>query len=224
VAPVHPANHAALLAEPDLPTLLLPVEPHAFFAALPGWISARAVARLESTNLDRLNRIEAVERYYRLGAGVEGALSRLHTGVFETESSPIDAEALIGELRAAGKARSLNELLLYLQHELEIRKGLEERLNGLPRSAYPFGRLRGDLQRLGVPRSVLDSRGALGRAYSEVTREMLSAIREAGRELVASGVTPASALDQLAAQNQHWSGIGANVARTVASRLSLQRQ
>src|SRR5919199_248179 len=28
VAPVHPANDAALLAEPDLPTLLLRVEPH----------------------------------------------------------------------------------------------------------------------------------------------------------------------------------------------------
>src|SRR5262245_38526156 len=83
VAPVHPANHAALLAEPELPTLLLPVEPHAFFAPLPGWEAARALARLEGSELDRLSSIEAVERYYRLGAGVEGALGRLHTGLFE---------------------------------------------------------------------------------------------------------------------------------------------
>src|SRR4051794_9238608 len=34
VAPVHPANHAALLADPDLPTLLLPVDSHAFFEPL----------------------------------------------------------------------------------------------------------------------------------------------------------------------------------------------
>jgi hypothetical protein len=219
VAPMHPANNAALLAEPELPTLLLPVDPHAFFAPLPGWSAARAVARLESSDLDRLSSIEAIERYYRLGAGVEGALTRLNTGLFETEPSKVDAVAQIQQLRQAGKARNLNTLLLHLQHELASRKVLEERLVQLPRSAYPFGRLRGDLQKLGLPRTVLDSRGALGRAYAEVTREMASAIRAAGQELVASGVTTEAALDQLAAQAPRWSTIGANQTRVVAARL-----
>ena len=223
VAPVHPANHAALLAEPELPTLLLPVEAHAFFAPLPGWDAARALARLESADVDRLSSIEAIERYYRLGAGVEGALSRLQTGLFETEPRRVDAAELIGELRRTGKARSLNDLLLHLQHELEIRKALEERLAQLPRNAYPFGRLRADLHRLGVPRSVLDSRGALGRAYSEVTRDMLVAVREAGGALVASGTSPAAALDQLAATPQRWSAIGAATTHTLAGRLSAAR-
>jgi hypothetical protein len=219
VAPMHPANNAALLAEPELPTLLLPVDPHAFFAPLPGWSAARAVARLESSDLDRLSSIEAIERYYRLGAGVEGALTRLNTGLFETEPSKVDAVAQIQQLRQAGKARNLNTLLLHLQHELASRKVLEERLVQLPRSAYPFGRLRGDLQKLGLPRTVLDSRGALGRAYAEVTREMASAIRAAGQDLVASGVTNEAALDQLAAQAPRWSTIGANQTRVVAARL-----
>lgn len=219
VAPMHPANNAALLAEPELPTLLLPVDPHAFFAPLPGWSAARAVARLESADLDRLSSIEAIERYYRLGAGVEGALTRLNTGLFETEPSKVDAVAQIQQLRQAGRARNLNTLLLHLQHELANRKVLEERLVQLPRSAYPFGRLRGDLQKLGLPRTVLDSRGALGRAYAEVTREMASAIRAAGQDLVASGVTTEAALDQLAAQAPRWSTIGANQTRVVAARL-----
>jgi hypothetical protein len=216
---MHPANHAALLAEPELPTLLLPVDPHAFFEPLPGWSAARAVARLESSDLDRLSSIEAIERYYRLGAGVEGALTRLNTGLFETEPSKVDALPQIQQLRQAGKARNLNTLLLHLQHELANRKVLEERLVQLPRSAYPFGRLRGDLQKLGLPRTVLDSRGALGRAYAEVTREMASAIRGAGQELVASGVSTEAALDQLAAQAPRWSTIGANQTRVVAARL-----
>jgi hypothetical protein len=220
VAPVHPANHAALLAEPELPTLLLPVDARAFFEPLPGWSAARALARLESSNLDRLSGIEAIERYYRLGAGVEGALSRLESGVFETEPAHVDAEGLIGELRRQGKARTLNELLLYLQRELEQRKAIDERLAQLPRGAYPFGRLRSDLHKLGVPRAVLDSRGALGRAYAEDTREMIAAIREAGRELVAGGVSPNAALDQLAAQSQRWFAIGAAHARIIAARLS----
>jgi hypothetical protein len=220
VAPVHPANHAALLAEPELPTLLLPVEPHTFFEPLPGWSAARALARLESSDLDRLSSIEAIERYYRLGAGVEGALSRLHTGLFETEPLKVDAPLLIRELRKAGKGPTLNSLLVYLQQELANRKALEERLALLPRTAYPFGRLRSDLQKIGVPRTVLESRGALGRAYAEVTREMATVIRAAGQELVASGVANEAALDDLAAQSERWSQIGATHARTVAARLS----
>jgi hypothetical protein len=223
VAPVHPANHAALLAEPELPTLLLPVEPHAFFQPLPGYGAARALARLESADLDRLSSIEAIERYYRLGAGVEGALSRLETGVFETEPRRVDSAALIAELRGAGKARNLNELLLHLQRELDKRKALDERLAQLPRSAYPFGRLRSDLHKLGVPKAVLDSRGALGRAYAEATKEMLAAIRTAGRELVEADKSPTEALDQLAAQPQRWATIGAEQARTIATRLAVPR-
>ncbi|HEY2592548.1 MAG TPA: hypothetical protein VGK33_01455 [Chloroflexota bacterium] len=220
VAPVHPANHAALRAEPELPTLLLPVDARAFFEPLPGWSAARALARLEASNLDRLSGIVAIERYYRLGAGVEGALSRLETGFFETEPARVDAEALIGDLRRQGKARTLNELLLHLQRELEQRRAVDERLAQLPRGAYPFGRLRGDLHKLGVSRAVLDSRGALGRVYAEVTREEIAAIREAGRQLVASGVAPNAALDQLAAQPERWAAIGVSQARIIAVRLA----
>jgi len=222
VAPVHPANHAALVAEPALPTLLLPVEPRAFFEPLPGWATARTVARLESADLDRLTGIEAIERYYRLGAGVEGALSRLRTGLFETELQKVDAPAVIADLRQAGKARTLNTLLVYIQNELASRKALEERLALLPRSAYPFGRLRSDLHKLGVPRSVLDSRGALGRAYAEVTREIASAIRTAGQALVASGLNAEEALEQLGSttQPQPWAAIGASQARVVGARLT----
>lgn len=220
VAPIHPANHAALLAEPELPTLLLPVDPRTFFEPLPGWAAARALARMESSNLDRLTSIDTIERYYRLGAGVEGALSRLETSIFDTEPARVDAEALIADLRKAGKARTLNELLLHLQRELEQRKGLDERLMQLPRNAYPFGRLRSDLQKLGVARSVLESRGALGRAYAEVNRDMLNAIREAGRELGVSGASQVQALDELAADPQRWSAIGASTARGIGVRLA----
>jgi hypothetical protein len=224
VAPVHPANHTALVAEPQLPTLLLPVEPRAFFEPLPGWAAARALARLESSDLGRLSGIEAIERYYRLGAGVEGALSRLHTSLFDTEPQRVDAPALIAELRQAGNARTLNQLLLYLQSALASRRALEERLALLPRTAYPFGRLRTDLQKLGVARTVLDSRGALGRAYAEVTREMTAAIRSAGQELVSSGLKAEDALDQLAAEPQRWATIGAAHARVVAARLTAAKQ
>jgi hypothetical protein len=67
---------------------------------------------------------------------------------------------------------------------------------------------------------VLDSRGALGRAYAEVTNHTLAAIRAAGRELVAQGASPAEALDQLAAQGPRWASIGGSATRAIASRLA----
>jgi hypothetical protein len=150
---------------------------------------------------------------------VDGALTRLHASLFETEPERVDAAALIGDLRRAGRARTMNALLLYLQQELENRKLLEDRLAQLPRTAYPFGRLRSDLHKLRVPRTVLDSRGALGRAYGEVTREMLAAIRAAGLELVAGGASQTGALEQLAHEAPRWAGIGAAQARAIAARL-----
>src|SRR5438067_8613189 len=73
VAPVHPANHAALLAEPELPTLPLPVEPHDFLAPLPGGGAAPALAALEAADLDRRRSMEGVEANSGLGGGVNGA-------------------------------------------------------------------------------------------------------------------------------------------------------
>src|SRR6266542_26169 len=219
VAPEHPANRAALRAEPGLPSLLLPVDPKAFFEPLPGWPAARVLARWEGSDLDRLRSVEPVERYYRLGAGATGGLLRLHTGLFETESPPIDAAALLEELRRGGHAQTLNALLLYLEHRLAGRKALDERLVQLPRAAYPFGRLRADLARGGVPKTILESRGALGRAYAEVTRDMLAAIRTAGQALVADGVAAEAALVQLGANPQRWATLGSQRARALATRL-----
>jgi len=220
VAPEHPANRAALRAEPTLPSLLLPVDPRAFFEPLPGWPAARVMARWEGTDLERLKSIEAVERYYRLGAGETGALMRLHTGLFDTEPPQIDAPKLLEDLRKEGRANTVNALLLHLEQRLAERKLLDERLAQLPRTAYPFGRLRADLGRAGVPRSVLESRGALGRAYAEVTRDLSSAIRAAGNDLVASGVGSEAALERLAAEPQRWTSLGTTRARELAGRLA----
>jgi len=202
-----------------LPTLLLPVDPRTFFEPLPGWAAARVLARWEGTALDRLRSVETVERYYRLGAGATGALVRLHTGLFETEAPSVDAAALLEQLRRDGHAQTLNLVLLYLERRLAERKVLDERLAQLPRSAYSFGRLRADLARAGVPRTILESRGALGRAYTEVTRDVLSAIRTAGQELVAAGTAAEAALDQLAATPQRWTTLGSQRAKALATRL-----
>jgi hypothetical protein len=218
IAPEHPANRAALRDDPGLRSVLFPVDPQAFFRPLPGWPAACAVASLDGSDLERLRRLDAVERYYRLGAGAAGALARLHTGLFDTEPANIDAPALIAR-RQRSRQGAVNALLLDLERQLAARKVLEERLNQLPRAAYPFGRLRSDLAREGVPRQVLESRGALGRAYGEVTREVAAAMRAAGQELTRQGVSAEAALDRLAADQERWATLGREQTRLVAARL-----
>jgi hypothetical protein len=219
LAPEHPANRAALRDEPTLPSTLLPVDPQTFFSSLPGWPAARALARMESCDLERVRSIEAVERYYRLGAGTGGALARLKTNLFDPEPARVDTPDEIASLRKNGVATSLNTLLMHLERELTARKVLEEQLAALPRSAYPFGRLRSDLGKAGVPKPILESRGALGRAYGEVTREVSAAIRAAGYELTTSGVAADEALKRLAAEPERWAAVAEGQAKVVAARL-----
>jgi hypothetical protein len=220
VAPEHPANRAAVRDDPALPRLILPVDAQAFFRPLPGWPAAQALARIEGVALERVTSVEAVERYYRLGAGAQGALLRLATPLFEARPpSDFDAVLAIQQLRQRGQAATLNALLVHLDRRLAERRDQEERLNAVARQSYPFGRLRADLARLAVPRAVLDSRGAIGRAHAEVVRELGSAVRAAGRDLVRSGVAVEDALTRLAAETTRWATLGQQYARPVAERL-----
>jgi len=205
VAPEHPANDVALRLDPELPSLLLPVDAQAFFRALPAWDTAVALARFEGCDVGRLRGVEAVERYYRLGAGIAGAYARLRTGLFEeVPRVPVDAPAIVDTARASRAATSLNGLLLDLERQLAARKALEERLAQLPRAAYTFGQFRADLLQAGAPRSVLDRRGALGRAYGGVIHEVLLAVRAEGRALTEAGSSQTEALDRLGSDPERW--------------------
>jgi hypothetical protein len=219
VAPVHPSNRRALQAEPELRTILLETDAQAFFRPLPAWPSARAVARFERCDLERLSSLDVLERYYRIGAGVAGALTRLATGVFDDEPAQVDAPAEIERMRQSGKARTLNLLLITFERGLAARRSLEEQVAGIPRQAYPFARLRSDLGRAGAPKSLLDSRGGLGKAYGEVQAGLTREVREAGRAQLEEGRSVEEALAGLAGQAEHWGTRAAAHAARVGARL-----
>jgi hypothetical protein len=208
VAPEHPANDAALRLDPELPALLLPVDGQAFFRVLPAWETARALARFEGCDLGRLQGVEAVERYYRLGAGVAGAVARLETGLFEDEPRPADAPAFVHRLRGHRPTGGLNGLLLDLERRMAARRALDEQLGQVVRNGYPFARFRGDLNQARVPRAVQERRGVLGRTYAQVLDAVSAIVREEGRRLVAAGASEADALRELTAQPERWGQVG----------------
>lgn len=221
VAPRHPSNQAALQADPNLPCVLLPVDPQEFFRPLPGWPVARALARLEGRDLERLDRIDQVERYYRLGAGILGAFTRTQSPLFNEEPAPIDAVGLVEQRHAGGRtAPELNKLLLEVEAALKERRTREERLTALARRSYPFGQARADLARARVPRRVLDSRGMLGRIYGEVVHGLEESIRADGRLRAAAGATEDDALGQLESQEGHWRQLGQERTQRLAELLN----
>jgi hypothetical protein len=119
----------------------------------------------------------------------------------------VDAAAEIEVLVLAGKARSVNAILLDLEHRMGMRRAKEEQLGNLARLVYPFGKLKTDLQRLKVPRTAIDSRGALGRAYGEITRELGILMKAIGRELTTAGMGEDEALARLQTKHQDWAAL-----------------
>lgn len=222
LAPESAANFTARRADPRLPCALWKVDPQAFFRPLPGWDAAVALARLEGADLQRVQSVDGVERYYRLGAGVAGALTRLGTGLFEDQPAQVDVVAAIGDLRRSGRGDSLNALLVDVQDRLQARRALEDQVQALPRAAYPFSAHRADLARLRAPRWVLQSRGALGRAHGEVVRFLSTQIRAEGRSLVQSGVPQDEALARLNANLDRWAHAARPFVRELVATLQAQ--
>jgi hypothetical protein len=198
LAPDHQENRAQLQPRGPLPralAVLRPVDPHTFFSPLPGWDVAVALARQDGASLERL---ESAERYYRLGAGVLGALRKLRAGLFAEELPELDGPAELADLRRARALRQTGDVIAYLDRALIARAELGDRLRQVERQAYPYGRYRSDLAARGLGTEEGERR-RWERLYGEIMKALGAAIRREGRALVARGSGELEALDDLAA-------------------------
>lgn len=185
----------ALLAEggalpPDM-VVLCAVEPLAFFSPLTGWEVALALAETDHARLDRL---EAAERYYRLGAGVLGALRRLASTLFDEQPPELDGVAELVRLRAQRRLRTTGEVVAYLDRAQRARAELVERLRQVEGRIYPFSAFRRDLASRGLAEA--DAR-RLGRLHGEVLQPARRELRRLGRQLLSRGMTELQALAAL---------------------------
>lgn len=176
---------------PDEMVVLRPVDGLRFFSPLPGWDVAQALAGSDHANLAR---VEAAERYYRLGAGVLGALRRLHSSLFADELVELDGVATLAELRARQRLRTTGELIAHLDRALRARAELAERLQTIERSVYPFSAFRKELARRRVP---MEDPRRHGRLHGEVLKVVRADVRREGRKLVQQGRTELQALQEL---------------------------
>lgn len=203
LAPDHAANRVQLAPRGPLDPVwvaLAPVDPQAFFAPLPGWDVAQALARADGVRLDRL---ETAERYYRLGAGTLGALRKLRGGIFADEPPPIDGPAATEQLRRERRLRTLGDLIAYLDRALAARSALLERLRAIERAALPYGRFRAALAERGLGDDPRERR-RWDRVHGEILATVGRALRREGRALVARGRSELEALAELEALLPRW--------------------
>ena len=172
------------------------IEAREFFPSLPGWDVAQALARQDGTYMDRL---ETAERYYRLGAGVLGALRKLRAGIFSDDLPELDGPAELAALKKTRNLRQTGEIIAALDRALIARTELLDRLREVERHGYPFARFRTDLAARGVVQESTERR-RWERLYGEVIKALGRTVRAEGRALLDAGRTEHEALEELSAR------------------------
>src|SRR5439155_18643707 len=195
VAPDHAANHAFLASganrrrEHPLQPRQVVFEAVAgpdFFATFPGWEVGVALAGQEGARRV-LDTLEGAERFYRLGAGVQGALIAARRSIFDPEPPKVDALAELASLRRARRLGTTEQLVAFLDRSMTARLELVKALRGIGRSAFPFGAFRESLRRAGVAppaKSASDQDDRRwSRLYGLVQRELSARLAAEGRKL-----------------------------------------
>ena len=212
LAPEHADNRAFLLSQANRhqehpldprQVVFEPVNGRGFFSALPGWELGVLLAAQEGAGR-ALDRLEGAEYYYRLGAGVLGALLARRRSIFDTDVPKIDAPEELARLRREQRLRTTPQLVEYLRRAMAARTDLTRTFSQLGRSLYPFGAFRITLKSQGITlphrsQASPDSRN-WSRLYGPIQRELSARLLDEGRALVASGLSDVQALAALRAR------------------------
>ena len=195
-----------------------------FFDALPWWPQALFLAELDRVAAT-LDDVDGAERYYRLGAGLGGALVKLKTPIFATEPAASDVPEEATRLLAERRFRTGEEIIQHLRGSMADRDARVRRLKDLIRCPYGYGEMLSDLAAAGVVvpersdgpdgRAARERWGAVHRA---IAAEHRAAVQTAGMALLRSGQSEVAALDSLARQRGELGDASRRFARATLRR------
>ena len=181
------------------------VDSYDFFEPLPGWNTARELARLDGSTRG-LGQIDTADRYYHLGAGVAGAILAVERSIFDDDdifdqtADDVDRfRSFLRTLTPPSTAVIIDRLGALMRH----RRDLVRRLREITRASFTFGDFAGelidaDLASEDAPEASL--RRPWNDAYHSFVDDVEAEIREAGRDLIANGMTDGQALEELEQQ------------------------
>lgn len=196
------------------------VDGREFFSALPGWEMAQLLAQFDRLG-NSLRHAEGAERYYRLGAGLQGAAAALLSSIFVEQPPPIEASAAFAWLRSKFPASTTSHMAQDVDRRMAGRSQLLARLREVLRSPFRLGDLAATLRRhhLAMPDNIEDDSPHAARARDLLKQVSLlhkQAVRHAGLDLVRRGATDGEALATLARESNHFRRVAsANADRLV---------
>jgi hypothetical protein len=216
-APDFPTNHAFLASAENqrqeypierADVLFAPVDGRSFFSPLPGWQMALLLVEYDHA-LRFVDNVEGAERYYRLGAGLQGAAAQLQSSIFMEVAPPVAAAEAFAWLVQSFRARPAGALAQEVDQAMAARGQLVSRLREVLRSPYRLSELGQTLRKRGIamPQSIEEDTAqavACRELLRQVTIGHREAVRRAGLSLVSQGRSDAQALATLAHQPGHF--------------------
>ena len=177
------------------------VDGAAFFGTLPWWPQAKRLAELDRSTRS-LDYLEGAERYYRLGAGVGGAIIKLQTSIFGGDPPDVDVAPEVEQTLQQHHCRTSLELLEHFRRLMEARNERLRRARELARCPYSFREMLADLGRLGVRVSLddersRDARERWGRVHRQIVEAHRATVNAAGRAQTEETGSEAAALAAL---------------------------
>jgi hypothetical protein len=175
-----------------------------FFEPMPGWSTARELARLDGVTRG-LPYLDTADRYYHLGRGVAGALTNLERSIFEDEEE-VDSASEIDRFQALLKSISPPSTGLIIERlggKMRVRQAAQRDLRDLIRSTLTFKDFAEEVILTGrAPAG--ETEAIIRRTWGDTYRAMMDLmdveIRAAGRKLHSAGATDTQALDTLKEQ------------------------
>ena len=210
-SPDLPVNHWFLKSEQNLrqeypiehkEVIFERVDPLEFFGSLPGWDLSTKLAQLDRSNA-RLQTLEGAEHYYRIGAGLLGAVAQLQVSIFVRHPSPVSAQVAFDWFRTRVRPSISASFLQYAEKLMAARSQLMVRLRNLTRTPYRFSDLVENLKNRGVQIAdredglPLQERERWGEVLRKVAVEHKELVYRTGLRLVQSGLSDVEALGRM---------------------------
>lgn len=178
------------------------VNPHEFFSPLPGWEMTQLLARLDRAE-SRLQFLDSAEHYYRIGAGLQGAMAQLNVSVFIRKPPEVPAGEAFDWFRTRIKPPTSQGFVQLGERLMFARGQLTQRLKALTRSPYRFSDLAAALKARGFPlpegedQLPVAERQRWGDLLRKVAVDHRELIYRTGLKLVEAGLTDPDAIARL---------------------------
>ena len=182
---------------------LEPVAPATMLGTLEGWSEAERLATLDGQRLDA-QELTLAERYWRLGAGLHGALRTLYRPVLAQLPAAWDATPALARLMRRVRPANAAALLSALARAVEQRRPLWAREKEVLRCPVGFRAWLRRAEQAGFEVETGEFAGSVRRKHGSLAASHRQRVTAAARQLHQQRQTNRQALTALEARSSEW--------------------